>query len=118
MSASAHPLDEAIALQSVGEGAFAGRSSRACRNMVGPCGGVTVARLLQAMLLRPERFGDPVSPTVNFAGPVVAGPFRFGTRPMRSNRSTQRWTASDPVGVTAARGRDAGGARLRAQARA
>lgn len=31
MSASAHPLDEAIALHSLGEGAFAGRSGRACR---------------------------------------------------------------------------------------
>lgn len=94
MSSSAHPLDQAITLEALGEGVFAGRSSRAYWNMVGPYGGVTVAQLLQAMLLRPERLGDPVSLTVNFAGPVADGPFRIGTRLMRSNRSTQHWTAT------------------------
>jgi hypothetical protein len=94
MTATIHPFDEAIRLEPLGDGAFAGHSSPAYWNMVGPYGGITAAQMLHAMLSRPERLGDPVSLTVNFAGPVAEGPLRIGTQLMRSNRSTQHWTAT------------------------
>ncbi len=94
MSPALHPFDEAIRLDALADGEFAGRSSPAYWNMIGPYGGITAAQLLQAMLQRPERLGDPVSLTVNFAGPLADGPLRIGTQLMRSNRSTQYWTAT------------------------
>lgn len=94
MTATAHPFDEAIRLAASGDGVYAGHASRAYWNMVGPYGGITAAQLLQALLSRPERLGDPVSLTVNFAGPVAQRPLRIRTQLMRSNRSTQHWTAT------------------------
>src|SRR5690606_18459364 len=94
MSPAPHPFDEAIRLEPLADGEFAGRSSPAYWNMVGPYGGITAAQLLQALMSRPERLGDPVSLTVNFAGPVAEGPFRIRTELMRSNRSTQHWSAT------------------------
>jgi len=94
MKPSTHPFDEAIGLEPLADGTFTGRTSPAYWNMVGPYGGITAAQILQAMMLRPDRLGDPVSLTVNFAGPVADGPFRILTRLMRSNRSTQHWTAT------------------------
>src|SRR5690606_33782744 len=102
MSHAPHPFDEAIRLEALAEGEFAGHSSPAYWNMVGPYGGITAAQLLQAMLQRPERLGDPVSLTVNFAGPVADGPLRIRTQLMRSNRSTQHWTATLRQGDTVA----------------
>ncbi len=94
MPAAPHPFDEAIGLEALPDGAFAGHASPAYWNMVGPYGGITTAQLLQALLLRPERHGDPVSLTVNFAGPVAEGRLQIRTQLMRSNRSTQHWTAT------------------------
>jgi len=42
--------------------------------MVRPYGEITAAQRLQALLLRPERHGDPVSLTVNVAGPIADRP--------------------------------------------
>jgi acyl-CoA thioesterase len=59
--------------------------------MVGPFGGTTAAQLLQSAMLHPERLGEPVALTVNFAAPVADGDIRFVARPVRTNRSTQHW---------------------------
>ena len=88
-----HPFDDAIRLAALGDGRFAGRTAEAYRNMVGPYGGITAAAMLQALLRRPERLGDPVAFTVNYAGPVRDGGFEIATREIRTSRSTQHWFA-------------------------
>lgn len=59
--------------------------------MVGPFGGVTAAQMLQAVLMHPQRLGEPVSLTCNFASPVQSGAFVVQAEPVRTNRSTQHW---------------------------
>lgn len=90
-----HPFDEAIALRvSERQDApheFIGSTHPAYANMVGPFGGTTAAQLLQCAMLHPERLGEPVALTVNFAAPVANGDIRFVARPVRTNRSTQHW---------------------------
>ena len=86
-----HPFDHAIALQPQGEDRFAGRTSPAYANMIGPYGGITAAQVLQAVLQHPARIGEPVALTVNFAAAVADGPFELQARPARTNRSTQHW---------------------------
>ncbi|MCL2534535.1 MAG: thioesterase family protein [Nocardiaceae bacterium] len=91
--APTHPFDAAVELSS-DEGsadAFRGHTSPAYANMVGPFGGITAATLLQAVLQHPDRLGDPLSLTVNFAGPIADGEFTVSARPARTNRSTQHW---------------------------
>lgn len=87
-----HPFDCAIALEPLPEGRFRGATSPAYANMVGPFGGVTAACLLNAPLLHPDRIGEPVALTVNFAAPLSDGAFEIAARPVRTNRSTQHWT--------------------------
>lgn len=62
--------------------------------MVGPFGGITAAVLLQAVMQHPERLGDPLSLTVNYAGAIGEGEFTVQAVPVRTNRSTQHWTLS------------------------
>ncbi len=88
---SAHPFDEAIALAPAGEGCWRGRTSAAYGNMIGPFGGITAAQALTAVLRDPQRLGEPVAFTVNFATALVDGPFTVHARPARTNRSTQHW---------------------------
>src|SRR5690606_18876954 len=88
-----HPFDEALRLRPLDVGRFVGRTAEAYRNMVGPYGGITAAMMLQALLLRPERLGDPVALTVNYAGPVPDGEFEIATREIRTSRTTQHWCA-------------------------
>ena len=85
---------QAIALQQQTDGSFAGHTSAAYANMVGPFGGIGAAQLLNAILLHPQRLGDPVALTVNFAAAVQDGAFRIEAVPVRTNRSTQHWTLS------------------------
>ncbi len=85
-------FDQAIALQSLGGGAYSGNTHSAWLNMVGPFGGITAATLLQAVMLHPDRLGDPVSLTVNFCAGVAEGAFHITAKPARTNRSTQHWT--------------------------
>jgi acyl-CoA thioesterase len=59
--------------------------------MIGPYGGITAAQVLNAVLQHPQRLGDPVALTVNFAAAVADGPFTVHARPARTNRSTQHW---------------------------
>ena len=86
-----HPFDTAVALQPQADGHFVGRTSAPYRNFVGPFGGISAAQMLNAVLLHPQRLGEPVSLTVNFCAAVADGPFHIAARPARTNRSTQHW---------------------------
>ncbi|MCJ0761896.1 acyl-CoA thioesterase [Variovorax terrae] len=88
---SAHPFDQAIALAAQPDGNWLGHTSAAYANMVGPFGGVTAAQALNAVLQHPQRLGEPVALTVNFAAALADGPFTVEARPARTNRSTQHW---------------------------
>ncbi len=88
---SPHPFDQAIALAPQTNGHFAGHTSPAYANMVGPFGGITAAQTLNAVLQHPQLLGEPVSLTVNFAAALADGPFEVQARPARTNRSTQHW---------------------------
>jgi acyl-CoA thioesterase len=88
---SLHPFDAAVALQAQADGTFLGHTSAAYANMVGPFGGVTAAQALNAALQHPQRLGDPISLTVNFAAALADGPYTVSARPARTNRSTQHW---------------------------
>lgn len=92
--AATHPFDAAVELapEPGPPGVFSGHTSPAYANMVGPFGGITAATLLSAVLQHPDRLGDPLSLTVNFAGPIADGEFVVTARPARTNRSTQHWT--------------------------
>jgi acyl-CoA thioesterase len=87
-----HPFDAATALVPAADGGLEGATHPAWSNMVGPYGGITAAVMLGAAGSHPQRLGEPVSLTVNFAGPVADGRFRIDARPVRTNRSTQHWT--------------------------
>lgn len=96
-----HPFDEAVKLTPSTPGPYAkstdtlrqfeGRTHPAYANMVGPFGGITAAQAMQAVMQHPQRLGEPVSLTVNFAAGLTDGPFRIEARPVRTNRSTQHW---------------------------
>ncbi|GAA4020668.1 thioesterase family protein [Actimicrobium antarcticum] len=92
ISLISHPFDRAIALQPQDDGSWLAQTSTDYANMVGPFGGITAATVLQALLIQPERLGDPVALTVNFAGPIRDGGFSVLVRPMRSSRTTQHWS--------------------------
>jgi acyl-CoA thioesterase len=87
-----HPFDDALVLTADAPGRYRGRTSPAYANMVGPFGGVTAATLLQAVLSHPDRLGDPVALSANYAGPVADGEFEVTATAARTNRSTQHWT--------------------------
>lgn len=86
-----HPFDKAIQLTQTQDHGFIGATSPDYANMVGPFGGIICAVMLNSVLGHPERIGDPVALTVNFAGPVPDGAFDIETRNTRTNRSTQHW---------------------------
>lgn len=88
----AHVFDEAVALEPAGENLVRGRSHPAWANMVGPFGGITAATVLNAVLQHPDRHGDPIALTLNYAGPVAEGEFEIEARPVRTNRSNQHWS--------------------------
>ena len=90
-STTLHPFDQAIALELQPDGHWLGHTSPAYANMVGPYGGITAAQMLNAVLLHPQRLGDPLALTVNYAAGVADGPFVLQARPARTNRSTQHW---------------------------
>lgn len=91
-TSSSHPLDEATRLTATPDGRLTGHGHPAYANVVGPFGGITAATLLQAALTHPGRIGDPISFTVNYAGPVADGGFDIEAVPLRTNRSTQHWS--------------------------
>ncbi len=89
-----HAFDAALALDEIAPGRYAGRTSPDYWNMVGPFGGCTAATVLQAVLRHPQLLGAPLSITVNYAGALAQGPFEVQLMPVRTNRSTQHWTAA------------------------
>lgn len=86
-----HPFDQAIALNPEGPHLFFGRTSDAYWNAISPYGGMTAATVLQAVLQHPDRLGDPIAMTVNFAGAIKAGDLTVKAWPARTGRSTQHW---------------------------
>jgi acyl-CoA thioesterase len=88
-----HPFDAAIALDSMDGGLVRGRTHPDWANMVGPFGGVTAATLLRAIEMQPDRLGEPVALTVNFAAPITDGNFDIVVGSARTNRSNQHWIA-------------------------
>ena len=94
-----HTFDQALELQQAESGRYAGRTHAAYANMVGPFGGLTNALMLHAALLHPQRRGEPVALTVNFAAPVAAGAFELQATPTRTNRSTQHWVIAQRQGA-------------------
>lgn len=89
-----HPLDGVIGLVPDADRTLHGRTVPEYANMVGPFGGATAAALLRAVELQPDRAGDPVALTVNFAAPIADGDYRIDTALTRANRSNQHWTAA------------------------
>lgn len=89
-----HAFDTALALDLIAPGRYAGRTTDAYWNMVGPFGGTTAATLLKAILQHPALLGVPLSITVNYAGALAQGPFEVQLQAVRTNRSTQHWTAA------------------------
>lgn len=86
-----HPFDRAMAMEPAGANQFATRASKDYWNMVGPYGGITAAQMAQAVLQHPDRLGELVAITVNFAGAVGEGEVVIEAIPARTNRSTQHW---------------------------
>ncbi|MGV9736423.1 acyl-CoA thioesterase [Rhodococcus aetherivorans] len=91
IAAPPHPFDAAVALEPAEDGHARGRTNPEYTNMVGPFGGVTAAALLRAVQQHPDRLGDPISLTVNYAGPVADGEFDITVRAVRTNRTNQHW---------------------------
>lgn len=98
-----HPFDIALDLLPMAPGVYSGATTAGYRNMIGPFGGVTAATALNAVLQHPALMGQPISLTVNYAGPLAAGAFKVTVTPRRTNRSTQHWvielTQEDKDGV-------------------
>lgn len=90
---SAHLFDVATAVRRREDDSFAAQTSKDYWAFVGPFGGATAATLLRALLQHPDRQGEPVALTVNFAAPLELGDYRIEFRHVRSNRSTQHWSA-------------------------
>ena len=61
--------------------------------MVGPFGGITAAVMLRAIETHPDRLGEPLALTVNFAVPIADGDFDISLRAARTNRTNQHWIA-------------------------
>lgn len=85
-------FDDAVALKPQADGSWLGQTSPAYANMVGPFGGVTAAAMLNAAMSDPQRTGEPVALTVNFAAPVADGAYQVRARLARNNRTTQHWS--------------------------
>ncbi|ARU03881.1 acyl-CoA thioesterase [Comamonas serinivorans] len=99
MTATSHPLDEAVVLTlsqgpdpQGGTVIWQGQTHPGYANMVGPYGGITAAQAVQSVLQHPQLLGVPVALTINYAAALAYGPFTIHTRPVRTNRSTQHWT--------------------------
>jgi acyl-CoA thioesterase len=91
MTVTPHPFDRALQLDSADAGTMRGATQPEWANMVGPFGGITAAILLRAVESHPNRIGDPLALTVNFAAPIADGDFDITVRPARTNRSNQHW---------------------------
>jgi acyl-CoA thioesterase len=88
-----HPFNQAVELAATSSYTYQGRIPQTYANIVGPFGGIIGAVILNGILSHKKRQGDPVSLTVNFAGPIADAPFELTVRLMRTNRSNQHWIA-------------------------
>jgi acyl-CoA thioesterase len=86
-----HPFDRAIRLDALDGNTRRGRTHPEWANMVGPFGGITTAVLVRAVETHPDRIGEPLAITVNFAGPLADGDFDISLRAARTNRTNQHW---------------------------
>lgn len=86
-----HPFDRAIQLDTIDDVTYRGRTQPEWANMLGPFGGITAATLVRAIEAHPDRLGEPLALTVNFAAPVVDGEFDITVRAPRTNRTNQHW---------------------------
>lgn len=86
-----HPFDEALRLETISTDVRRGRTHPEWANMVGPFGGITAAAMLAAVHGHPDRIGDPLALTVNFAAPIADGDFDIGLRAACTNRTNQHW---------------------------
>ena len=59
--------------------------------MIGPFGGITAAAMVRAIESHPDRIGEPLALTVNFAAPIADGDFDISLRAARTNRTNQHW---------------------------
>ncbi|MFK7801431.1 MAG: acyl-CoA thioesterase [Anaerolineae bacterium] len=85
-----HPFDAALQFQ-YSNNRYQGKTSPDYANMVGPFGGITAAAMLKSMLDHPDRQGDPITLTVNFAAPIKDGDYEIEAQATRTGRSTQHW---------------------------
>jgi acyl-CoA thioesterase len=86
-----HPFDDAIRLDVISAQVRRGRTHPEWANMVGPFGGITAAAMLRAIESHPDRIGEPLALTVNYAAPIADGDFEIGLRAARTNRTNQHW---------------------------
>jgi acyl-CoA thioesterase len=86
-------LTENARLTRTGENAFVAQTDRGYWNLIGPFGGWIAGVLVRAVLEDPRHIGDPLTLSVNFAGPMDEGPFAVRVRELRHNRSTTFWSA-------------------------
>lgn len=86
-----HPFDSATQVECT-DGRWQGATSEDYHAFVGQFGGATAATLLRALIVQPERAGDPLAFTVNFCAPIAAGPFDLSPRLVKATRSTQHWS--------------------------
>jgi len=85
-----HPFDRATRV-TASAGRWRGETCDEYFAFVGPFGGATAATLLRAIMIQPERIGDPLTVTVNLCAPVANGAFDLDVRLVRATRSTQHW---------------------------
>lgn len=85
-----HPLDRATELFRKSN-IYYGRTSKRYANMVGQYGGITASTILKSIIQHPKCIGEPISLTINYAAPVLAGNLSIQSTPIRTNRSTQHW---------------------------
>lgn len=86
-----HPFDDAVQLDAIDAEVRRGRTHPEWANMVGPFGGITTAIIVRAIETHPDRIGEPLAFTVNFAAPVADGAFDLFLRVVRTNRTNQHW---------------------------
>ncbi|MBL8340002.1 MAG: thioesterase family protein [Rubrivivax sp.] len=86
-----HPFDRALAFEPSGPGRWRAHTSGDYANMIGPFGGTTAAAALAAAWRHPQRQGEPIALTVNYAGPIADGPYDVQAEAVRTNRSTQHF---------------------------
>ncbi len=87
-----HPFDNAVHLDVIDADVRRGNTHPEWANMVGPFGGITAAIMVRAIETHPDRIGEPLALTLNFAAAVADGAFDLSLRTVRTNRTNQHWS--------------------------